>query len=34
MYKYIKPNTTVRTAAQVIAHASHMINRTGALFRG
>ena len=32
MYNYIKPNTTERTAAQVRAHASHMINRTGALF--
>ena len=32
MYNYIKPNTTVRTAAQVTAHAGHMINRTGALF--
>ena len=29
---FIKPNLTVRTAAHVATHASHMINRTGALF--
>ena len=32
IYKFIiciRPDTTVRTAAQGIAHASHMINRTG-----
>ena len=28
IYNCIKPDTTVRTAAQVAAHASHMINRT------
>ena len=32
MYNCIEPDTTVRTAAQVTAHASHMINRTGTLF--
>ena len=32
IYNCIKPDTTVRTAAQVTAHASHMINRTGTLF--
>ena len=29
---FAKPNPTVRTAAHVLAIASHMINRTGALF--
>ena len=29
---FIKSNPTVRTAAHVAAHASHMINSTGALF--
>ena len=32
IYNCIKPDTTVRTAAQVTAHAIHMINRTGTLF--
>ena len=32
IYNFTKPNPTVRTAAHVAAHASHMINRTGALF--
>ena len=32
IHNYINPNTTVRTAAQVTAHASYMINRTGTLF--
>ena len=31
-YNCIKPDTTVRTAKQVTAHASHLINRTGTLF--
>ena len=31
IYNCIKPDPTVRTAAQVTAHASHMINSTGAL---
>ena len=31
IYNSIKPDTTVRTEAQVAAHASHMINRTGTL---
>ena len=31
IYNCIKPDTTVRTAAHVAAHASHVINRTGAL---
>ena len=31
IYKCIKPNTRVRTAAHVEAHASHMINGTGTL---
>ena len=31
MYNFIKPDPAVRTAAYVTAHASHMINRTGAL---
>ena len=34
IYKFInciRPDTTVRTVAQGIAHASHMINRTGTL---
>ena len=30
-YNCIKPDTTVRTAAQVTAHATHLINRTGTL---
>ena len=32
IYNCIKPDTTVRTAEKVTAHASHMINRTGTLF--
>ena len=28
IYKFLKPNPTVRTAAHVAARASHMINRT------
>ena len=31
IYSCIKPDTTVRNAAQVTAHASQMINRTGSL---
>ena len=31
IYNCIKPDTTVRTAAQVTAHASQVINRTGTL---
>ena len=31
IYNCIKPDPAVRTAAQVTAHASHMINRTDAL---
>ena len=31
IYNCIKTDSAVRTAAQVTAHASHMINRTGAL---
>ena len=31
IYNCIKPDPAVRTAAQVTAHASHMINRTGEL---
>ena len=31
IYSCIKPDTTVRTAAQVTAHASQLINRTGTL---
>ena len=31
IYDCIKPDPAVRTAAQVTAHASHVINRTGAL---
>ena len=31
IYDCIKPDTTVRTAANVAAYASHMINRMGAL---
>ena len=31
IYNCIKPDPAVRTAAQVTAHSSHMINRTGAL---
>ena len=31
IYNYVKPDPDIRTAAQVTAHASHMINRTGAL---
>ena len=31
IYNCIKPDPAVRTAAQVTAHASHLINRTGAL---
>ena len=31
IYIGIKPDPAVRTATQVTAHASHMINRTGAL---
>ena len=31
IYNCINPDTTVRTAAQVTAHASHIINRTDAL---
>ena len=32
IYNCIKRDTTVRTAAQVTAHASQTINRTGTLF--
>ena len=32
IYNWIKPDTTVRTAAQVTAHASHTINKTDTLF--
>ena len=32
IYNCINPDTTVRTAAQVTAHASHVINRTDTLF--
>ena len=31
IYNCIKPDTTVRTAAHVPAHASHVIKRTGSL---
>ena len=31
IYNCIKPDTIVRTVAQVTAHASHMISRTGTL---
>ena len=31
IYNCVKPDPAVRTAAQVTAHASHMINKTGAL---
>ena len=31
IYNWIKPDTTVRTAAHVAAHASHIVNRTGTL---
>ena len=32
IYNYIKLNAAARTAAQVTAHASHMLTRTGSLF--
>ena len=32
IYNFSKPNPIVRTAAHAAAHASHMINRTDALF--
>ena len=31
IYNCFKPDPAVKTAAQATAHASHMINRTGAL---
>ena len=31
LYNFIKQDTTVRTAAYVAAHASHMINKMGTL---
>ena len=31
IYNYMSPDTTVRTAAHVASHASHMLNRTNAL---
>ena len=33
IYNCIKPDPAVRTAAQVTAHASHIINRTSAFFK-